>query len=136
MGLSSTTRQIFQDEYFTVLVDERKRIVHTIRSDKPFGAIEELDGLFARLGSVLDTLDRPRYGLFSDIRATPGRNDPQFEEALARLRPIWIGGFRKIGVLVRSTVGQMQVQRHARRDGVKRLVSQDADEILKYLTED
>jgi len=133
---SSSTRQLFQDEYFTAFVDERMRIVHTIRSDKPFDAIEELDSVFARLGSALDTLDRSRYGIFADIRAAPGRNDPQFEAALERLRPRWIGGFRKIGVLVRSAVGQMQVQRHARRDGVKRLVSQDVDELLKYLTEE
>ncbi len=136
MGLSSSTRHLYQDEYFTAFVDERLRIVHTIRSDKPFGALEELDGIFARLGSALDTLDRSRYGHFADIRAAPGRNDPPFEAAMERLRPLWIGGFRKIGVLVRSTVGQMQIQRHARRDGVTRLISQDEDELLKYLTEE
>lgn len=136
MGVSSSLRQLYQDEYFTVFVDERMRIVHTIRSDKPFGAIEELDGIFARLGSALDQVERSRYGIFADIRATPGRNDPQFEAALERLRPRWTGGFRKIGVLVRSTAGLLQIQRHARRDGVKRLVSQDEAELLKYLTEE
>jgi len=136
VGLSSSTRQLFQDEYFTVFVDERLRLVRTVRSDKPFNAIEELDGLFARLGSALDTLDRSRYGLLADIRAATGRNDPQFEAALDRLRPLWIDGFRKVGVLVRSTVGQMQVQRHARRDGRQRLISKDEDELLKYLTEE
>jgi hypothetical protein len=136
VGPSSNTRQLFQDEYFTAFVDERLRIVHTVRSDKPFGAIEELDGIFARLGSALDTVDRSRYGHLADIRAAPGRNDAEFEATMDRLRPRWIGGFRKIGVLVRSTVGQMQIQRHARRDGLKRLISQDEDELLKYLTEE
>ncbi|HEY0096697.1 MAG TPA: hypothetical protein VGB96_20365 [Archangium sp.] len=129
-------KQVFQDEYFTVLVDERMGIVRTIRSEKPFDALGELDGIFARLGAVLDALGRSRYGLLADLRATPGRNDPEFEAALERLRPIWVGGFRKIGVLVRSTVGLMQIQRHARRDGVKRLISKDEDELLKYLTAD
>ncbi|WP_331115353.1 hypothetical protein [Archangium sp.] len=136
MGLSSSSKQIFQDEYFTAFVDERLRIVRTVRGDKPFGTLEDLDGIFARLGDALDTLDRSRYGHLADIRAAPGRNDPQFEAAMDRLRPRWIGGFRKIGVLVRSTVGLLQIQRHARRDGVNRLISQDEAELLKYLTEE
>ncbi|WP_375771294.1 hypothetical protein NR798_10460 [Archangium gephyra] len=131
-----STRQIFQDEYFTVLVDERLGIVRTVRSEKPFDSLGELDGIFARLGAALDALGRSRYGLLADLRATPGRNDPQFEAALERLRPMWVGGFRKHGVLVRTTVGLMQIQRHARRDGVERLISKDEDELLKYLTAD
>ncbi|HYO71712.1 MAG TPA: hypothetical protein VEU33_37105 [Archangium sp.] len=39
-------------------------------------------------------------------------------------------------MLVRSSVGMMQIQRHARRDGVERLSSQDEDELLKYLARD
>lgn len=136
MGLPSSARQIFQDEYFTVFVDERLRIVRSVRSDKQFDVLEDLDGVFARLGSVLDALDRSRYGHLADIRATPGRNDPQFEATLERLRPRWIGGFRKVGVLVRSTVGMMQIQRHARKDGLQRLISKDEDELLKYLTQE
>jgi hypothetical protein len=128
------TRQIFQDEYFTVLVDERMGIVRTIRSEKQFDSIDGLDVIFARLAAVLDGLGRSRYGILADLRATPGRNDPEFEAALERLRPLWIGGFRKVGVLVRSTVGMMQIQRHARRDGLERLISKDEDELLAYLT--
>lgn len=129
-----SARQIFQDEYFTVLVDERTGIVRTVRSEKPFTSLEELDGIFARLGTTLDALGRSRYGILADLRATPGRNDPQFEVAMERLRPLWTGGFRRVGVLVRSTVGMMQIQRHARRDGVERLISKDEDELLHYLT--
>lgn len=129
-------RQVFQDEYFTVLVDEQRGLVRTVRSEKPFDALEELDGVFERLAKVLDALGRSQYGLLADLRAGPGRNDPQFEAASERLRPLWVGGFRKIGVLVRSTAGLMQIQRHARHDGIKRLVSKREDELLKYLTQD
>ena len=48
-----TDKQVFQDEYFTVLVDERRGIVRTIRSSTPFPSIEELGGIFTRLGDVL-----------------------------------------------------------------------------------
>lgn len=129
-------RQVFQDEYFTVLVDERMGIVRTVRSDKPFASLVELDGIFGRLAMALDELGRSRYGLLADLRGSPGRNDPEFEAAMERLRPLWVGGFRKVGVLVRSTVGLMQIQRHARRDGVPRLISKDEDELLEYLSQD
>jgi hypothetical protein len=129
-------QQVFQNEYFTVLVDERMGVVRTVRNDKPFASIGELDGVFAQLGDALDALGRARYGLLADLRAAPGRNDPQFEAAMLRLRPRWVGGFRKVGVLVRSTVGLMQIQRHGRHDGDERIVSKDEDELLRYLTQE
>ncbi|MFE8595844.1 hypothetical protein [Archangium violaceum] len=131
-----SVRQVYQDEYFTVLVDDGTDIVRTVRSEKPLDALEELEGILTRLGAVLDELGRSRYGLLADVRATPGRNDPQFEAAMMRLRPLWIGGFRRVGVLVRSTVGMMQIQRHARQDGIERLTSKSEDELLKYLVQD
>jgi hypothetical protein len=132
-----TDKRVFQDAYFTVLVDERRGIVRTIRSSTPFPSIEELGGIFTRLGDVLDALGRSRYGLLADLRAGPGRNDPEFEVVMEqRHRPRWVGGFRRVGVLVRSTVGVMQIQRHARSDGFERMISQDEDELLTYLTED
>jgi len=131
-----SNRQVFQDEYFTVLVDERRLIVRTVRSEKPFDSLEALDGVFERLGMALDALGRSRYGLLADLRSGPGRNDPEFEAILERLRPLWVNGFRRVGVLVRSTVGLMQIHRHARRDGVPRLISKDEDELLKYLAPD
>lgn len=132
-----TGKQVFQDAYFTVLVDERSAIVRTVRSSTPFASLEELEGVFTRLGDALDALGRSRYALLADLRAGPGRNDPEFETAMEqRHRPRWVGGFRKVGVLVRSTVGLMQIQRHARSDGFERMISKDEDELLKYLTQD
>ena len=128
------SRQVFQDEYFTVLVDDRTGIVRTIRSATPYASLDVLEGLFARLGGILDGLGRSRYMLLADIREAPGRNDPEFEAISERLRPLWIGGFPRVGVLVRTSVGLMQIQRHARRDGLRRLISQDEGELLRYLT--
>ncbi len=134
VGFSSSARQVFQNEYFIVLVDERMRIVRTVRNDKAFASIAELDVVFAGLGDALDALGRERYALLADLRAAPGRNDSEFETTMQRLRPRWVGGFRKVGVLVRSTVGLLQIQRHRREDGEERLVSKDEDELLEYLT--
>lgn len=132
---SSVPKQVFRSDYFTVLVEEGTGIVRTIRSDKPYASIQELEADFARLIQALDDLGRARYALLSDIRAAPGRNDPEFEAALQRVRPRWIGGFRKVGVLVQSAVGMLQVKRYARQDDIRRLVTTDEDEVLKYLTQ-
>jgi hypothetical protein len=129
-------KQVSRNEYFTVLVDERMGIIRTIRSDKPFASIQELEASFAALSKILDDLGRARFALIVDIRAAPGRNDPEFEAALQRVRHLWIGGFRKVGVLVQSVVGMLQVKRYARQDDIKRLVTTDEDELLEYFTQE
>jgi len=134
--LAPSSKQIFQNEHFIVLVEEQKGLVRTVRNDRGFGSIQELEAAFTELSEILDGLGRERYVLLADIRAAPGRNDPQFEAAIQRLRPRWIGGFRKVGVLVRSAVGLLQVQRYAKQDGVERRVSTDEAELLKYLTQE
>lgn len=131
--MTSHPKQIFRNDYYTVLLDERLRLVRAVRSAKPFASMAELETSFAQLISALDALDRPRYALLSDVRAVPGRNDPEFEAALARVRPLWLSGFRKVGVLVQSSIGLLQVQRYARKDGLVRKVSNDETELLEYL---
>jgi hypothetical protein len=98
---------------------------------------------FASAGA--DTLDeRARLdptaamagALVADIRAAPGRNDPVFEPVMQRLAPRWFAGFRKVGVLVKNTVGMLQGQRYARKDGISRLTSNDEAEMVRYLTQE
>jgi hypothetical protein len=132
----SVPKQVFLSDYFTILVEERKGIVRTVRSDKPFASIQELEADFEALIKALDDLGRARYALIADIRAAPGRNDPQFEAALQRIRPRWMGGFRKVGVLVQSAVGMLQIKRYTKQDDIKRLVTTDEDEILKYFAQE
>ncbi|WPB75153.1 hypothetical protein KYC5002_39925 [Archangium violaceum] len=128
-------KQIFRNEYFTALVDEETGIVRNIRGDKPFTSMRDLEVCFEGLIKALDDLGRARYTLLIDIRAAPGRNDPEFEEALQRVRLRWIGGFRKVGVLVQSAVGLLQVKRYAKQDGLNRLVTDDEAELVRYLTQ-
>lgn len=131
--VASASKQVFRNDYYTVLVDERLHLVRVVRSDKPFASIPDFDACFAQLIPALDALGRTRYVLLSDIRAVHGRNDPEFEAALERVRPVWLNGFRKVGVLVQTSVGLLQVQRYARKDGLVRKVSNDEAELLEYL---
>jgi hypothetical protein len=134
-GLLSSSKQIFQNTHFSILVNERMSVVVTRRGEKPFTSVEELEAIFADFANALDRLDRARYALVADIRAAPGRNDPLFEPVMQRLSPRWLGGFRKVGVLVKSTAGLLQAQRYARKDGISRLTSNDEAEMFRYLTD-
>jgi hypothetical protein len=71
--------------------------------------------------------------LLNDQRLAPGRNDPEFEQALVRLRNRLYPLFRKRAVLVQSMVGKLQLTRLSKADGLTRLVSQDEAEIFRYL---
>jgi hypothetical protein len=127
-------RQVIRTAHFTVRAEGPPGIAITERSDLPYATLQELEDVMDELGDVLDELGRARYALLVDLRAATGRNDPAFETTMARLTPRWINGFRKVGVLVQTVIGQMQIQRYARQDGIERLISTDEAELLKYLT--
>jgi hypothetical protein len=69
------------------------------------------------------------------MRAARGRNDPQFEAAIAREGIRMNGGFRRVAVLVASHVGLLQVQRFLQRDQVTGRAFIDEAEALRYLSE-
>ena len=68
-----------------------------------------------------------------DLRAAPGRNDAEFEKLMDDLRPSWLRSFKKVGVLVKSTVGALQIRRYARTDGIERLISSDESVLYDHL---
>ncbi|WP_437477849.1 hypothetical protein WME75_29080 [Sorangium sp. So ce1014] len=133
--LAPAPKPVWQNDYYAVLVDAPMAIVWNVRSSKPFASLEELEASVASVCVSLDGLGRSRYALLLDVRAAPGRNDPAFEAALDRLRPLWFRGFRRVGVLVQSVVGELQAQRYARRDSIKRLITSDEAALLRYLTQ-
>ncbi|WP_437807585.1 hypothetical protein [Sorangium sp. So ce1078] len=133
--LTPAPKLLWQNDHYAVLVDAPLRIVWNVRSSKPFTSIEEVEAELGALCRFMDGLGRSQYALLLDIRAAPGRNDPAFEAALDRIRPLWLQGFRRVGVLVQSVVGAMQAQRYARRDSIKRLITSDEAALLRYLTQ-
>lgn len=93
-------------------------IVRVRRTEQSFPSASELAAAFTDVNRALDELDRSEYGLLVDIRAATGRNDPEFESTFAPLRARMESGFPRVAVLVRSITGTLQVQRHAREDGL------------------
>ncbi|XXT15964.1 hypothetical protein WME94_37530 [Sorangium sp. So ce429] len=133
--LTPAPKLVWQNDHYTVLLDAALGIVWNVRSSRPFASLEELEAVKGALCHCLDGLGRSRYALLVDVRAAPGRNDPSFEAAMNRIRPRWLRGFRRVGVLVQSVVGAMQIQRYARQDGIERLITSDELALLEYLTE-
>lgn len=103
-------------------------IVRVRRTEQSFPSVTEVVAAFTEVNRALDTLDRSRYGLLVDIRAATGRNDAEFEQTFAPLLAEMERGFSRVAVLVRSITGTLQVQRHAREDGLAAEVRPFTDE--------
>lgn len=104
-----------------------------IRSAVPFDTIDDLHATHDAIPRVLDTLGREQKALLVDTRAAPPRNDPAFEAALRQLRFRITRGFRRVAVLTKSAVGQLQVQRQAREANEDMGVFASEEEAMAYL---
>jgi hypothetical protein len=124
---------LLQTPFLRVEHDEPRRFVRYTRSSRGFATISELDDAYLGLIRTFQRLDRPRLNLLVDLREAPPRNDPAFEQAIARHRGPMMQGFRRVAILVKSVVGGLQVRRHMSDDGAIVLVTQDEDEALRYL---
>lgn len=125
--------EVSRTEYTTVLMDPKGPLVRSVRSDIPFPTLEALEQSVANTARVYDELGRANRVLLSDIRAISGRNDEVFEERMKKLRPKLYSGFRRVGMLVRSLVGALQIRRMIQEDGIARMVATDEAVILEYL---
>lgn len=103
-------------------------IVRVQRTEQAASSVDELVAAYAEVKGLLAKLDRSGFGLLMDIRQAPGRNDPEFEKAFAPIRAEILSGFPRVAVLVRSSIGTLQVQRHAREDGLESEVRPFTDE--------
>lgn len=125
--------EILHTPYFVIRVVAADPIVRLWRSSQPFPTLDAV-----RVGwlSVVDALDRHgRSGrcLLSDLRDSPARNDPAFEQVMLPIVPRVHAGFLRNAILVKRAVGALQIKRHAKSDGIERLITSSEDEALAYL---
>ena len=105
------------------------------RTEKPStetaAFLQSFEGLHLAVGDS----DPAGFGLILDIRASIGRNDPEFEEGLQERRRALFRSFRNSAIIVRTAVGRLQVQRHIDDDGHAGRVRAftDLDEALAWL---
>ncbi|MEW5854916.1 MAG: hypothetical protein AB2A00_39435 [Myxococcota bacterium] len=124
---------LYRNDYVALELEEARGLVRFTRLEKKLKGTEELDPAFAPLEKVIQSVDRSRYVLLVDLRRGPLRNDPEFEQAMERYRVGLSTGFRRVAVLVRSAVGELQVQRQARQNGGSAKIFHDEAEALTFL---
>lgn len=125
--------EVFRNEYYIVWMEPKGPLVRTQRSDVSFPSLDELERGVNAMCRIYDEIGRETRVLLSDVRAVQGRNDEAFEEKMLKLRPKLYRGFLRVGILVRSSVGALQIKRMVREDGIDRMVMTDESELLTYL---
>ncbi|HET9931228.1 MAG TPA: hypothetical protein VFQ35_11095 [Polyangiaceae bacterium] len=124
--------QIVSNGFVSVSVDLVRQVVRVTRSSER-GSIVQITRAFADAVAALDGIGRARLGLLVDLRAAPGRNDPDFENAMAKQRVELLRGFAALAILVQTATGQLQVSRIGREDGMDVAIFTDEFAALAWL---
>lgn len=125
--------EVLHSQYFVVSISREERLVRVVRSSQPFATIQTVTAAWLEVDAAVARLERKGFSLLVDMRSGPARNDPEFERAIQAIVPQVRLGYQRIGVLVRSAVGRMQVSRVARTYGAVEMVSTNEAEVLEFL---
>lgn len=125
--------EILHTRYFVARFDRRSRIVHLWRSPEPFPTLDEARDGWLSVVEALNRCGRSGRCLLADLRDGPARNDPEYEEMVRQIVPRVHAGFLRNAILVRMAVGALQIKRHAKGDGIERLITSSEAEALDYL---
>lgn len=125
--------EVLRSRYFTVSVSGTDKLARIERSDTPFDSVEEVRRAWREVDAALQKTVRRGRSLLIDLRQAPARNDPEFETAVRSILPDIRKGYRRIGVMVRSAAGGLQVSRLARADGAVEFISSNEPELIAYL---
>jgi len=128
--------ELYGDEYLSLHGDPHGPLLRFTRTAVPFRSIEDIERSYAALVNAVDRAGRRGRVMLADARSAPGRNDPAFEAVAGRMWPRIYQGLERVGVLVKTTVGKLHIERLAQEDGVARKVSTDEQTLLEYLLAD
>ncbi|NUP04808.1 MAG: hypothetical protein HOW73_01975 [Polyangiaceae bacterium] len=124
--------ELLRNRHVVITDQSASRTVCVKRTAAPFVTIPEMQATFTEICRILDDYGRATANLIVDTRDAPPRNDPEFEVAFGPLRTKMLQGFRKVAILVSTPIGRLQVQRHAREDGLPLRMFSDEDEARAY----
>lgn len=119
------------DPFYTVARGRGGVIVR--RTRRSHTSLDEVGPAFEAIYDALRDLYLPDVALLVDLRDVVGRNDPDFEVAIAPHRRRLMQSFGRAAVLVRSSVGAMQIRRLFAEDGIPVEVFGDEDDALDWL---
>lgn len=116
-----------------MLLDADGVVIRLVRSAVPYPDIPSVTRSFEAVIATLEIVGRRGRVMLFDARAPVGRNDPEFEKAMAPLRPRIDRNFVRIGVLVRSAMGALQIRRWVSEDGIERITGTQEAEVEEAL---
>jgi len=116
-----------------VVIEESEQLIRLTRTSEPVGVGDDAVARWMEVSEVLDRAGRKGRFLLCDLRASPPRNDPEFERTMGQVVPKIHQGFARNAVVVRMAAGALQVRRHAREDGIERLITDSEEQALDYL---
>jgi hypothetical protein len=102
------------------------------RTKRRYVDISELSPSFVDLAEHLDRLSPGADTLLVDLRAAVGRNDGEFEDTIAPLRRQLLRRFERSALLVRTTIGRLQLERYLAADGLRARVFSDEEEAMAW----
>lgn len=111
-----------------------KARVHLLRTAAPYADLGELAVACTQMCDWLKPFDRASLDLLCDMRLGPPRNDGAFERAMAPFRKRMQTGFRRVVIVVASTIGRLHIQRLAVDDGIQLVAFVDPSEADAYLS--
>lgn len=125
-------RVLFENPLLRVEHDESALLLRVTRTDVAADDAKELRATYRQAVAAYGKLDRSRTTLLLDMRQAKGRNDPEFEKLVRDLTPKLLGGFARVGTLVATAAGALQVQRVTRIGGTPQTVFTDETEALAW----
>jgi hypothetical protein len=129
-------RELHRGAHFVVTVDDVSRLVRRTRTERRFESLEEAENAYEAALRALATVDQGRHAMLVDVRLAPARNDPAFEELLARVGARLFSGFRRVAILARTEAGRLQIGRVSARFHPSLRGFTDEAAALAYLADD
>ena len=126
-------REIHRDPYMVLRYDQSRRLLVLTRLSEHYPSIEVLRETFGHMETNTAHIWRQKTILLIDARRSPARNDAVFEAEFDRLRKHFLRDWQKIGSIVQTAIGVLQVARHMRKDELPVGVFTDVSEALAYL---
>ena len=118
----SETLILLANKFWTMEENAERGYVVLARSAEPIKSIEEFISLNDQIIAKMRA-DHKDYGIVVDMRQAPPRNDPDFENAMHRLRLECSNLFSRVAVLLESSMGVLQVNRLARNENAETLAT-------------
>ncbi|WP_141734057.1 cytochrome b5 domain-containing protein [Oligoflexus tunisiensis] len=122
---------LMTDLYWTFEEHSRERIVILRRTPTPITVIGELIASNERMIALMQN-KYSSYGVIVDMRQASQRNDPDFENAMLKLRLAVATNFARVAVLLESATGVLQVNRIGRNDGAETFATMNEFAAVKF----